>query len=114
MQRVLGRRRAEMERDLVLARGTDFASADTNQISIGTTVTLREIPGGPSDVYSILGAWDTVPESGIISYKSALAIALIGKKVGDQLNAPTEHGERVVEVVKIEPYQKAAVAMAQA
>ena len=43
-------------------------------------------------------------------FRSALALALIGKKVGEQLSAPTEHGERTVEVVKIEPYQKATPA----
>jgi transcription elongation GreA/GreB family factor len=110
MQRVLGRRRAEMERDLGLARGTDFANVDTNVAGIGTVITVREIPDGQIDVFTILGAWDTVPESGIISYKSALAVALNGKKVGEQINAPTEHGERTVEIVKIEAYRKAATA----
>ena len=46
MQRVLGRRRAETERDLSLARGTDFANPDTTTVSIGTIVTLKEMPGG--------------------------------------------------------------------
>jgi len=101
MQRVLNRRRSDMERDLGRARGTDFANVDTNLVSIGTTVTLRE-NGGQVDVYSILGAWDTRPEGGIVSYQSALAKALLGKKVGDVCNAPTEHGNRVVVIEKIE------------
>ena len=110
MQRILGHRRAEMERDLGLARGTDFSNADASTAGIGTIITLKEIPGGKSDVYTILGAWDTVAESGIISYKSALAVALHGKKVGDQLSAPTEHGDRTVEIVKIAPYRAAGAA----
>jgi transcription elongation factor GreA-like protein len=51
MQRVLQRRKAETERDLGLARGTDFANPDVTQVSIGTTVTLREIPQGTVDTY---------------------------------------------------------------
>lgn len=107
MQRVLGRRRSEMERDLSLARGTDFANADTTQVSIGTIVTLKELANGQTDVYSILGAWDGDPTKGIISYQSALAQAVIGHKVGEQLDVPTEHGERKVEIVKIEAYRPA-------
>lgn len=110
MQRVLNRRRAETERELSLARGTDFSNVDTSQAGIGTVVTLKNVTTGETDVYTLLGAWDTDPERGVISYKSALAQALMGKKIGDQLKAPTEHGERIVEIVKIEAFRAAAVA----
>jgi len=106
MQRVLGRRRSEMERELSLARGTDFANPDTGAVAIGTTVTLREIADGRLDIYTILGAWDGQPEKGIVSYQSALAQALLSHKVSEQINVPTEHGERLVEIVKIEAYVK--------
>jgi transcription elongation GreA/GreB family factor len=106
MQRVLGRRRAETERDLSQARGTDFSNADTSQVSIGTIVTVKEA-GGQIDVYTILGAWDGDPDKGIISYQSALAQALMARKPGEKINIPTEHGEREVEIAKIEPYKKA-------
>ena len=106
MQRVLGRRRSEMERDLSLARGTDFANADTGAVNIGTTITLREIADGRLDIYSILGAWDGVPEKGLVSYQSALAQALLSHKPGEQINVPTEHGERLVVIEKIEAYRK--------
>jgi transcription elongation GreA/GreB family factor len=105
MQRVLNRRRAEMERDLSLARGTDFANTDTSAVNLGTRVTLRETDGG-IDRYSILGAWDSDPEKGIVSYLSALAKALLGHKTGEQLDVPTEHGDRKVVIEKIEPWNK--------
>jgi transcription elongation GreA/GreB family factor len=107
MQRVLMRRQAEMERDLGTARGTDFANPDTTQVSIGTTVTLRELADGRIDVYHILGAWDSHPEQGIISYQAAIAKALLGHKVGEQLHVPTEHGDRLTEIVSIEAWKKA-------
>lgn len=107
MQRVLGRRRSEMERDLSLARGTDFANADTSRASIGTIVTLRETTDGRIDVYTILGAWDGDPEKGIVSYQSALAQALLGHQPGEQVTVPTEHGDRLAEIVKVEPYRRA-------
>ncbi len=107
MQRVLGRRRSEMERELSLARGTDFANPDLTQVSLGTVVSLREVNGGGVETYTILGAWDGEPEKGLVSYQSALAQALLSRKPGDQVNVPTEIGERLVEVVKIDPFLKA-------
>ncbi|MEQ1861109.1 MAG: GreA/GreB family elongation factor [Chthoniobacteraceae bacterium] len=105
MQRVLGRRRADAERDLGLARGTDFANADTTQVNIGTIVTVRDVADSRTDVYTILGAWDGDPEKNIVSYLSALAKALLGHKPGDQLELPTEHGDRTVVIEKIERYR---------
>jgi transcription elongation GreA/GreB family factor len=106
MQRVLMRRKAETERELGLARGTDFSNPDTSAVALGTIVTLKGIPDGRIDVFTILGAWDGDVDKGILSYQSALAQAMIGRKVGDQLSVPTEHGERSVEIVTIEAYKK--------
>lgn len=103
MQRVLSRRRAEMERDLSIARGTDFANPDTSIVSIGTKVSIKETADGRVDVYSIMGAWDSDPKAGVISYKAAIAQALLGHKVGEKLEVPTEHGNRVAEIVSITP-----------
>jgi len=106
MQRVLSRRRAEMERDLELARGTDFANPDTTVVSIGTTVKIKETVDGRVDVYSILGAWESDPKAGIISYKAAIAQALLGHKVGEKLEVPTEHGDSTAEIISIEAVKK--------
>ena len=109
MQRVLQRRQAEMEVALSRARGTDFANADTSLVSIGTTVTYRILENDASQTYTILGAWDGKVEKGILSYQSGIGQALLGKKVGDQVDLPTEHGTEKVEVVAIEAYFGAAV-----
>lgn len=105
MQRVLMRRKSETERDLARARGTDFSNPDTTKVSIGTKVTLRETVSGKTDVYTILGAWDSVPEEGIISYQTAIAQSIIGKPAGEKVNIPTETGEILVEIVSIEAYK---------
>jgi transcription elongation GreA/GreB family factor len=106
MQRVLGRRRSETERELSLARGTDFANPDISAVSIGTIVTIQDQGDGRLDTYTILGAWDGDPEKNIVSYQSALAQAIIGKKVGDIANVPTEFGDRAVVIAKIEAWKK--------
>ncbi|HRJ73763.1 MAG TPA: GreA/GreB family elongation factor, partial [Terrimicrobiaceae bacterium] len=102
-QRVLQRRRAEGERDLGLARGTNFENPDTTQVSIGTTVLLRG-ESGKEETYSILGAWDSAPEIGIVSYKAAIGQALLGKKPGESVQIPTELGSRDVTIVAISAF----------
>ena len=59
-------------------------------------------------VYTILGAWDSVPEERVISYSSKLGSKLIGHKVGDTLRIPVEiGGEQVKMTIKsIEPAPK--------
>lgn len=102
-QRVLARRRAESERDLGIARGTNFENPDTTQVSIGTVITIRD-SAGAEEQYSILGAWDSAPELGVVSYKAAIGQATLGKKVGEAVDLPTEIGRRTVTITRIEPY----------
>ncbi len=113
MQRVLQRRRAEMERDLGRARGTDFSNTDTSKVGIGTQVTLRNVATGSTESYHILGAWDGDPDRHIISYQTAIAQALIGSKPGDQATIPTESGESTVVVVLVELSSEIPVAVSQ-
>ena len=67
MQTVLARRRVELESDLGRARGTNFENPDTNQVSIGTVVRVKNADGA-EESYTILGAWDGNPERNILSY----------------------------------------------
>jgi transcription elongation GreA/GreB family factor len=102
-QRVLMRRRAETARDLFRARGTNFENPDTSQASIGTVVTLRDSTGS-EETYAILGAWDSAPQLGIISYKAVMGQALLGRSVGDSVELPTETGSRSAIITRIEPF----------
>lgn len=105
MQTVLMRRKAELEQMITVAQGTDFKNVTTDRVNIGTVVTLEE--GGKTEKYTILGAWDSEPEKGIISYLTAVAKALSGKKVGAEVSLPQEDGKkRKVKIQSIEPYIK--------
>lgn len=108
MQRVLMRRKAETEQALARARGTNFENPDTTQVSIGTVVTLKNVETGAVQTYALLGAWDSDPANGIISYLTAIGQALLGHKPGEQIDLPTEHGTEKVEIVAIKAH-KAAV-----
>ena len=103
MQAVLMRRKSELELMLQQARGTSFENPDTTQVSIGTVVTLRDIASGKEETYTILGAWDSDPDRGVISYQTAIGQMLLGKKIGDVVTLNTEQGEGQFTVVSIEP-----------
>jgi transcription elongation GreA/GreB family factor len=102
MQAVLMRRKSELEQMLHNARGTSFADPDTSRVSIGTIVTLRDQDSRKQETYTILGAWDGNPERHIISYQTAIAQALLGRKVGETVPLSSEQGSAQYEIVSIE------------
>jgi transcription elongation GreA/GreB family factor len=102
MQAVLMRRKSELEQMLDRARGTNFENVDITQVSIGTSVTIRDLKTNLESTYKILGAWDSAPEQNIISYLTAIGQGLLSKKTGEKVELPTETGSRIVEIIRIE------------
>ncbi len=90
-QRVLLRRSEELSRLLAQADPTDFSNVDCSVTGMGTQVTFTA-PKNRTVVYTILGAWDSVPEENIVAYSSKLGAKLIGHAVGDKLRLPLEMG----------------------
>lgn len=113
-QRVLLRRKSEMERELGLARGTNFEDVDTAKVSIGSTVVLADPATGATELYHILGAWDGAPEKQIVSYQAGIGQALLGKAVGETVQVPTEHGARPLRIESIEAFKNLALLSADA
>jgi transcription elongation GreA/GreB family factor len=95
-----------LERDLGRARVSDFKDASAEQVGAGTIVEVRNA-GGTSTTYTILGAWDGDPEKHIISYKTALGAALLGKKPGDTVKVKAGGNEEEYTIVNISRYADA-------
>ncbi|MEM9227427.1 MAG: GreA/GreB family elongation factor [Verrucomicrobiota bacterium] len=76
-------RKALLEKDFARARVTDFAEVTNEAAGIGSIVELADGGTGEAATYAILGAWDSAPEQNILSYKTPLGQALMGKRVGD-------------------------------
>ena len=92
-QKVLMRRKDELETQLVRARGTDFSNPRTDVVSIGTVVRALDLQTNQPETFVILGAWDSEPDKGIVSYLSPVAQSLLNRKVGDEVEFEV-HGER--------------------
>jgi transcription elongation factor GreA len=102
-QQVLMAHKGQLERELARARITDFKDATVEQVSVGSVVEVK-IPDGGTTRYTILGVWDGDPEHHVISYKTPLGAALIGKKKGDSIKVKTGAAEDSYSIVSISRY----------
>jgi len=112
MQKLLMRRKGELESALVRARGADFTNAKTDAVSIGTRVRATEVASQHQETFTILGAWDSNPDQGVISYLSPMAQALIGHKPGEEVEFEMDAGggRKHYRIEAIEAYKTAPVA----
>jgi transcription elongation GreA/GreB family factor len=83
---------------------TDFKDATTDQVGVGTIVEVKSNARGDITTYTILGAWDGDPEKHIISYKTALGAALVGRKRGDVVKVKTGTSEEDYTITNISRY----------
>jgi transcription elongation factor GreA len=106
-QQVLMAQKGQLEKELARARITDFSEAGTEQVSVGSVATLRDLATGQTLRYTILGAWDSEPDNHIIAYKTPLGQALLSKRVGDQVKVKLGAGEETYEITSIGRYADA-------
>jgi transcription elongation GreA/GreB family factor len=107
MQKLLMRRKGELESQLVRARGTDFANAKTDVVSIGTIVNVTDLKANNLEHFSILGAWDSDPEKGVISYLTPVAQSLLNRKAGEEVEFETEGAKKRYRIDAIAAYKSA-------
>jgi len=113
MQKQLVRTKDDMENQLVRARGTDFSNARTDIVSIGTIVKTTDIASSQRETFMILGAWDSDPDKGVVSYLSPIAQALLNRKIGDEVEFEIHGARHRHRIESIEAF-KPAVAPAPA
>ena len=71
------------------------------EVCLGSWVRLANPVTGQEVKYSVLGPWDGSPEDGVLSYRSPLAITLLGRKVGDEVEAQLPGGIERFKVVDL-------------
>jgi transcription elongation GreA/GreB family factor/transcription elongation factor GreA-like protein len=107
MQKILMRRKSELEAMLVRARGSDFANPRVDVVSIGTRVRATDTSTQHAEMYEILGAWDSDPDKGIISYLTPVAQAFINHKVGEEVELESDGQKRKLRIDSIEAVKAA-------
>ena len=82
------------------AEVVDPKTVKSIQILFGATVTILN-ENNEEKTYQIVGEDEAQADQGRISWKSPVAKALMGKKVGDEVVLKKPSSEEIVEVVKI-------------
>ena len=70
-------------------------------VAMGNTVHFSE-DGAEEESYRIVGPAEADPKAGRVSFESVLGKALIGHRVGDEVEIKTEHGAYSVRITAIE------------
>jgi len=104
MQKLLMRQKAELESQIVRARGTDYSNPRTDVASVGTIVHATDLATQQAEEFAILGAWDSDPEKNLISYLSPVAQSLLGHKVNDEVEFEIHGVVRRHRLDSIQPY----------
>jgi len=103
-QQVLMAQKTQLEKDLSRARISDFKEATLEIVGVGSVVEVTLGSTGKNARYTLLGAWDSVPEQNIVSYKTPLGQALVGKKVGDTVNVKIGAAAESYTITKLARY----------
>lgn len=92
-------RRIDEVSDL-LKRAEIIIPNNNGVVELGNLVTLER--NGKEKKYRLLGSAETDPNKGIISHNSPLGNALLGKKIGDQVEVSLEERKIEYKIINIE------------
>ncbi|WP_164668530.1 transcription elongation factor GreA [Virgibacillus doumboii] len=71
-------------------------------VSLGKSVTFKELPDGEEETYTIVGSAEADPFEGKISNDSPMAKSLLGHEIGTEVTVTTPGGDIQVQIVKVE------------
>lgn len=92
----------EIEGKLSNIQVIDVTTVDAGgRIVFGSTVELIEEDSNEKKVYKIVGEDEADIKTGMISYTSPIARALIGKNEGDEVSFSAPGGEKHYEVIEV-------------
>ncbi len=85
-QEMLKSAASRLQEELQQAQIFDENQIDTESISFGTRIRLKNTRTGEEEEYTILGPWESDPAKRIISYLSPLGIELANHRKGEKLS----------------------------
>ncbi len=96
-------RATAMESDLQLARIITADMAGSPFVNVGSRVVARDLIADQEETYTFLGPWDADIDRHILTYNAPVALAFMGKKVGDEVVYGEGEEQRRWEILSIEP-----------
>jgi transcription elongation factor GreA len=100
-QALLEHRIGVLQEKLRRARVIKDSEIDTEKVSVGSTVTLRDKKAGDVRIYTLVGSAEADPTKARLSNESPVGQAIIGKRVGDVVTVPVPVGALDLEILAI-------------
>jgi transcription elongation factor GreA len=92
----------EIEGKLSHIQVIDVTTVDARgKVVFGSTVQLMDVQAGKEISYRIVGEDEANISSGLISYTSPIARALIGKNEGDEITFAAPGGDKHYEIIEV-------------
>ena len=91
----------DLEHKLAEAQIIDTSKLSTEKVVFGATVTVKDVQNGKEQRYMLVGQDEGDLKNGKISVQSPVGRALIGRRVGDQLEVKTPAKVMEYEVLDI-------------
>jgi transcription elongation factor GreA len=91
----------ELKNILNIAQVVDDTKAPTEEVGIGSVVTVRDLETDEEWDYTIVGSVEADPDEDRISNESPLGQAIMGHKVGDAVEIEIPAGDAKYEIVAI-------------
>lgn len=97
---------AELENRIVslekiLESAVVIEEADTDVVSIGNQVEIEYVEDNEKETYTIVGSKEADPFANKISNESPIAVAILGKKIGDVATVQSPNGQYDIKVLNI-------------
>lgn len=99
----LATRAEQMQEDINKVRIITHEMAESESVTVGSTVQARDLKTGQVETYTFLGPWDADHDEGVYSYQAKLGLAFMGKSVGDRVTLQADRDERAWEIVEVRP-----------
>ena len=92
----------ELEKMLLLAKVVEKRSGQNEAAHVGSEVTLKDLEFDELVDIKLVGSYEADPSKGLISISSPLGQAVIGKKVGDNIEVVAPSGKQTFKVEKVQ------------
>ena len=91
----------ELSEMLARTQVVDPASLKHDKIGFGSTFKVMDIDSERTFEYTVVGASESNPDRGLISFQSPLVRQLLGKEAGDEVHVLMPSGEVDYEVLEV-------------
>ena len=88
--------------EMMLRQAIIIEGGSTDEVGLGTRVTVMERGGDTPETYQIVGSVEADPTNGRISNESPMGKALLSHRVGDEVAVSTPGGILHFQIVSIE------------